>query len=270
MARDGTDIGEWLLVFRKAGYDSRRASGMNAESFSAIEKKYVEADLEFLESMQVRIVCEGDDAYPRQFESYLHDRCPRVLFCLGDTTLLQRSCVFICGARNASKKGQEIAYKCARLAADAGFVVISGYARGIDLAAHMGTLEAGGSSVAILPYGLSRFSIRRALAGIFDPENFLAVSEMPPTSGFMVKGALRRNVLLVALADAVIVVEPGESGGTWYSAEKASALEKPLFYHEGHRPEIKPRMEMLGGEHIPVKRGVPSLDAVFEKLGDPQ
>ncbi|HEX3000378.1 MAG TPA: DNA-processing protein DprA, partial [Armatimonadota bacterium] len=148
----------------------------------------------------------------------------------GDLELLGGKTVMVCGARDASPEGLDLAYRCGRLLADSGVTVASGYARGVDMAAHRGAFEAGGNTVAILPYGLARFRVHRDLEESFDPGRFLAISELGPWGVFTAHAALRRNKLLAALSDAVIVVEPGETGGTWYSAEKASEMGKPLFF----------------------------------------
>jgi len=263
------DIGDWLALFRRSGYVPERAENAAYHELSSQEKGYVSKDLEFLDTSPVRIIMDGDRNYPCKFSDFLGDSRPRALFCMGDITMLNCPSIFVCGARTASKLGQEIAYKCGRLIADAGYILTSGYARGIDIAAHQGALEAGGSTVAMLPYGLSRFSVRQTLVDAFEQENFLAVSELPPSCGFIIKAALRRNKLLVALSDAVIVIEPGESGGTWFSAEKARSLKKSIFYHEGSRPEIIERMESLGGKHLEISRGAPQLKAVFRACGEP-
>jgi DNA processing protein len=205
----------------------------------------------------------GRNDLPPGMVRLLGNSAPEKLSCCGDLSLLGGRMVMVCGARDASPEALDLAYRCGRLLADSGVTVASGYARGVDLAAHRGAFEAGGATVAILPYGLARFRVHRSLADAFDPERFLAVSELPSWGVFTARSALRRNKFLAALAGAVIVVEPGESGGTWYSAEKASVMEKPLFFLEGARPEIIPRMEALGGKRLEVRNGTPDIGAVI-------
>ena len=76
----------------------------------------------------------------------------------------------------------------------------------------------------ISPYGLLNFRLNREMKDGFDLERFLAVSELQPSCRFTVRNAFRRNKLLVAISKAVIVVEPGETGGTCYSAQYASKI----------------------------------------------
>ena len=217
--------------------------------------------------MDIEIIGKNEHNYPKEFTMYLGSNCPGSLYYIGDISLLGCSSILVCGARNASETGCELAYKCGRLIAEQGYTVISGYARGIDSYAHLGALEAGGTTVAILPYGLSKFKLNQRMAEVYTPNQMLVVSEVPHYVGFSVQSAMRRNKLLVASACAVIVVEPGEGGGTWYTAKKAKEMGKPLYFLEGVRPEIIPSMKEMGGKRIIVKKGAPNLKRIYCTLG---
>ena len=210
-------------------------------------------------------IMDSDKDYPCALKSLFGPRRPAVLFYLGRKALLGEPMLLICGARDASEKAIEIARKCGMSAVSHGFAVASGYARGVDRAAHLGALEAGGSTVAFLPFGLSRFRVNGDIAGEFDPKRFCAVSEVPPAYGFTVRSAFRRNQFMVALAEAVVVVEPGDGGGSWYTAEHASRMGKPLFFLEGSRSEVAGRMAPLGGVRLRATAGVPDLSPVYEQ-----
>ena len=208
-------------------------------------------------------ITEKNNYYPEQFKSLPKSKRPKELFCIGNPSLLKKQAIMVCGARNASKTGIELAYKCGRLIAEQDITLASGYARGVDTAAHIGALEAGGNTVAILPYGLLNFRLNREIINSFAPERFLALSVFPPSYPFTARNAFRRNKLLVALSKAVIVVEPGETGGTWYSAQYASNTGKPLYFLEGERPDIIPKLEEMGGKRIEVYNGAPELKMVY-------
>jgi hypothetical protein len=212
----------------------------------------------------VQYLQDPGERYAEWFPGLERDARPRELTAIGDTELIARDSVCICGARSASQEARIIAFKCARIIAEMGCMVVSGYARGIDLAAHHGALEADGDTMALLPHGLSRFSVRRQIRSAFDHTRFLAVSELPLTCGFMTHNALRRNTLMVAHARAVIVVEPGDSGGTWYTASQACKRGTPLFYHEGLRRDLAGKLKKLGGIRIAVRKKAPVLDEVLD------
>ena len=184
---------------------------------------------------------------------------------MGNLSIFKKQAIMVCGARNASKIGLELAYKCGRLIAEQRFTLASGYARGVDIAAHLGALEAGGDTIAILPYGLLKFRLNHEMREGFDLERFLAVSELHPLCPFTVRNAFRRNKILVAISKAVIVVEPGETGGTWYSAQYASKIGKPLYFLEGMRPSIISKLESMGGQRLEVNKHTPDLKKVYEK-----
>jgi DNA processing protein len=210
------------------------------------------------------VIPEWTHDYPEQFRNLHGGSVPETLFCLGNTALLKKQSIMVCGSRNASETSIELAYQCGRLIGERGYVCASGYARGVDSAAHLGALEAGGSTIAIIPYGLRRFRIHHLLKDAFDPSRFLVVSENPPLAHFTTKNALRRNKLLVALSGTVIVVEPGETGGTWFSARYADKMKKPLYFLEGLKPESIPHLESLGGTRISLSDGIPDLSPVWE------
>lgn len=192
---------------------------------------------------------------------------PSFLNAVGNHSLIAEQMVMVCGARDASETALDAAYRCGRRVAETGYVVASGYARGVDLAAHRGALEAGGNTIALVPYGLSRFRHHRDIAGVFDPDRFLIASELEHWQVFTAHHALRRNKLLAALSRAVLVIEPGESGGSWYSAQKAAELKRPLFFIEGERPEMMGRLMLLGGRRIETRGGEPDLGEVWGAMG---
>ncbi len=206
--------------------------------------------------------------YPEQFISFLCKSAPKKIFCLGNLSLISKNnVIMICGARNSSEKARELAYKCAMLIAERGNTIASGYARGIDMAAHFGALKAGGDTIAIVPYGLLKFKVKNVIREVFDIERFLVVSELTPLRPFSVRNALRRNNLLVALSNAVIAIEPGKSGGTWNSAECARKIGKPLYFLEGIRKSIIPKLESMGGKRLNVNFGTPDLKLIYEEIG---
>ena len=124
--------------------------------------------------------------------------------------------VAIIGARRCTERGRWLAYDMARGLAEAGLVVVSGLALGIDAAAHEGAMRGGGPTVAVLASSVDRPTParnRRLGETIADGGGWL-VSERP--FGAAVRGAEfpRRNRLVAALVQAVVVVEAGLPSGT--------------------------------------------------------
>ncbi|MFC1508461.1 DNA-processing protein DprA [Candidatus Omnitrophota bacterium] len=245
---DNEYLYKWLTVFRKYGYIPDRLESEPISKLHRTEEEILKKDVLFLEKMSVDVVMENDSDYPELLNKYLGNKNPKIIFLLGKKAILNQPSIMICGARESSDVGLDIARKCGSFVSEQGYTVASGYARGVDKAAHLGALEAGGDTLAFLPYGLSRFRVSQAFTESFDPDKFCVASEVPPTYGFTTWNALRRNKMLAAISEAVIVIEPSDSGGTWYSANRAMRMKKPLFYFEGSRREVIEKMSPLGGD----------------------
>src|SRR5690606_14001949 len=123
---------------------SRRRTG-----YSIPTPETVEAELEAGARIGARLILWGEAAYPQALAAV--DPPPPLLWTLGDPSLMQRPCMAIVGARIASAGGQRIARSLAQQLGESGHVVVSGLARGVDAAAHLGALETG--TVAVLGGG---------------------------------------------------------------------------------------------------------------------
>lgn len=203
-----------------------------------------------------------DSPYKHLFDSIPDGRKPETLYCCGNIELLNKPLVMICGSRQASAYGCELAYQCAESLSTYGIVVVSGWARGIDRAAHTGALDGGGDTIAFLPHGIDKFFRQWGITeGLFD-DHLLVVSHTGRDEKFSVTAAYQRNKYMAAVSSAVIVIEPGDTGGTWYSARQAKALNKPLFYLEGGRDDYRYRLEKLGATRLSISEGRPNIDDV--------
>lgn len=183
------------------------------------------------------VVRLGDDGYPPQLA--LTPRPPRILYGFGDPTALRPGLAII-GSRKATPYGLDCASVFARCAADAGVVVVSGGAMGCDLAAHRATLEAGGTTVAVLGCGADvDYPARsRETLAILRAGRGAVVSEfewgMPPARGHFPA----RNRIIAGLASAVLVVEAALPSGTFSTADHALdagrdvlAVPGSVFFH---------------------------------------
>ena len=131
--------------------------------------------------------------------------------------------VGIVGARSASGASLELASELARTVADAGGVVVSGGALGVDAAAHRGALAAGGRTVAVMASGWGALypAVHRPLyEDIINTGGSLVTPYAPgvPPRRFHF---VRRNRILAGLCDLVVVVEAGTSSGSLYTAKAA-------------------------------------------------
>ncbi|MCK6559739.1 DNA-processing protein DprA [candidate division KSB1 bacterium] len=156
---------------------------------------------------------------------------PPVISLYGKFSASDARAVAIVGSRNASPRGLEIAEGFGRRLAAAGVTVVSGYAKGIDTAGHLGAVRGEGRTIMILSHGLNHFRLRDAG---FESVDYLKahgviLSEYFPTMTWTAGAAMARNRLVVGLAQAVLVVECGVKSGTMDTAERTLQAGKPLF-----------------------------------------
>ena len=146
------------------------------------------------------------------------------LYAIGNIKLLGQLAIGICGSRQASSDAQDWAFRFGAEAANRDMLVVSGYARGVDRQAHKGALSAGGRTIAVLPEGIEKFTIRRELASLVEMDtNFLAVSMFEPDAPWKAWRAMERNKLIVGLSAGLFVVEARETGGTINAAWSVSS-----------------------------------------------
>ena len=173
-----------------------------------------------------RKVEPGDESYPVGLFD-LED--PPSLYVLGDTSTAPA--VAVVGTRRCTRYGLTLAESFGRALAHVGWTTVSGLARGIDGAAHRGTLGAGGEAVAVLGSGIDV---------IYPPENRdiyqriveghgAVMSEYPPGTPPDRWRFPARNRLIAAIASAVVVVEAGQKGGALITARLAAELGRPVF-----------------------------------------
>jgi len=199
---------------------------------------------EFDELLQndLKIIHLQHEDYPRKVHERLGTEAPPILFCKGDTSLLNAPSVAVSGSREASDFGMETARRIGEQIAKNGQCLVSGYARGIDTAAHLGALNAGGKTAIIFSQGIYHFSLKIDFRDTEKRENYVIVSQFHPHEVWRGRNAMQRNKISVALSDALIVVECGSAvdefghqSGTFNTGETALELGVPLYVM---RPEL--------------------------------
>lgn len=173
----------------------------------------------------------GEPGYPRLLAAI--DDAPPILYARGNVSLLERSMVAMVGARNASINGRNLARRMAADLGRAGMVVVSGLARGIDTAAHEGSLASG--TVAVLAGGVDV---------VYPPENQklydevcamgCAVAEMPPGTQPQASHFPRRNRIISGLSQGVVVLEASLKSGSLITARMAADQGRDVFAVPGH------------------------------------
>lgn len=163
------------------------------------------------------------------------DRSPKSLFFMGKIPQ-KGPVVSIVGTRRPTTYGQEITRKLARELAEAGVIIVSGLALGVDALAHLGALDAKGTTVAILPSDLQRIypQTNRELARTIIEQGGALISEFAENPHPHAYDFLARNRLVSGLADALIVTEATLRSGTTSTVNHALQQGKTVFAVPGN------------------------------------
>ena len=191
---------------------------------------------------------------------------PPVLWTRGNAASLGRPSVAIVGARAGSPYALAVAERLAADLAAAGLVVVSGLARGVDSAAHRGTLAAGGTTIGVLGSGVDVLYPREHAALARDMEaSGAVVSELVPGTPPQKQFFPRRNRIISGLSRAVVVIEAGEKSGSLITARSALEQGRDVLAVPGNVLSGRNR-----GAHALLRDGariVESADDILEELG---
>lgn len=177
----------------------------------------------------VQILSTSNYAYPDRMRDF--DDAPMVLFKKGEVQLNHPRSLAIVGTRSATTQGQRITEQfVSQLAEKMQVLVVSGLAYGIDGAAHRQALHVGLPTVGVLAHGLDKIypADHQRLAMRMLEQGGL-ISEFPPFTKLVKENFPRRNRIIAALADAVLVVEASKSGGALITAELALGYNRDVF-----------------------------------------
>ncbi|WP_260582809.1 DNA-processing protein DprA [Sphingopyxis sp. PET50] len=189
---------------------------------------------------------------------------PPVVIVRGDTAMLHRPCVAIVGARNASAIACRFARQMAADLAARDVTVVSGLARGVDTAAHVGAL--GGHTAAVIASGIDI---------AFPPENAqlqekiaadqLLIAEQPPGTEPLARHFPSRNRIIAGLAHGTLVIEAAPKSGSLITARRAGDYGREVMAVPGS--PLDPRAQ---GCNLLIREGatlIQTVDDVLEALG---
>ena len=179
-----------------------------------------------------RMICRGEAEYP--FGLAQACDAPPLFWALGDVGLMARPMVALVGARNASSLGGRMARALAAGLGQAGFVVVSGLARGIDTAAHKAALATG--TIAVMGGGVDVIypAENTGLAGEILQAGGLRISEQPMGLAPQARHFPARNRIISGLARATVVVEAAARSGSLITARTALDQGREVLAVPGH------------------------------------
>lgn len=182
-----------------------------------------------LEAQEIHVTRMAEIPHLSRLLSVLGKQAPPVVSWAGTLDLLGRSRIAFCGSRRTPDTVLAVVSQVAQAVADRGIHVVSGYAEGVDVAAHRGGLAGRAGTTAVLAEGILAFRVKEALRDLWDASRALVISQFPPHQKWVAWSAMARNATICAMGEAVIAVEVGEEGGTWDACQKALKMRRPLF-----------------------------------------
>lgn len=209
--------------------DVARAAGV--DDYAICPVGVIRAELQAAKAAGARLLWDNDALYPAALRDITD--APAFLWCLGRTDLLTRPMIALVGARNASSLGTRMARKLANDLADAGYVVVSGLARGIDAAAHLGALA--GGTVAVQAGGVDViYPVENTQLAHDIAKQGLRIAEMPMGLQPQARHFPARNRIISGIAQAVVVVEAAAKSGSLITARNALDQARDVLAVPGH------------------------------------
>ncbi len=219
-------------IFSLSDDDLRNLLKLRTDSIDALRQTSPYDSQPLLDGLNengFEVCIRGEDDYPAQLEASLGENAPPLLTLWGALTLLHRAGIASSGSRHTSSEGIERAQNLAAQAAERGITVISGHAPGTDIAAHYAALTHDGTTILVLPEGVMRFRANAELQPFMESGRVAVVSEFPPQMPWSAQNAMIRNQTIIGLAQALIIIEAGDSGGTLDAGRRALKLAVPVY-----------------------------------------
>lgn len=229
-------------------------------TYSKVPLEVIRADLRWLGEPEHHLIHWHDGRYPVALKQ-LPDP-PVALFAVGDVSQLIRPQLAIVGSRRPTPVGAALAERIAGGLAELGVVVTSGLALGIDSHAHLGALNAGGESTAVLGSGLDKFTPVRNKA-LFDrlSATGLVLSEYPLAHPATRYTFPERNRIVSGLSLGVVIVEAAERSGTLITARLAAEQNREVMVVPGSG--LSPQYR---GSHALIQQGAALVTNVDDVL----
>lgn len=237
LARHGGTVGVLAAMERRG--DS--AIQTLRDGWTSIDWTQIDQELDIADANDIQYCTLDDDIYPRNLA--LTNNAPPVLWYKGHLRNLQRKALACVGTTEPSDRGRQRARKFARHCVEHSIQVISGLARGIDGESHRATLEAGGTTVAVLGHGLMH---------LYPPEHSDLAEEILQTGGALISQFVptsratkwtfpQRNEVMCAIAQGTVIIEIelDEKKGSLIQAGFSLKHGRPVFILSSNIDELQ-------------------------------
>jgi DNA processing protein len=221
--------------------------GGKAKPLVAYAQSAAEDEIARVDKAGAVLLFHNTPEYPAQLQEV--EDAPPVLTVLGHAGILSKPSLGVVGARNASLTGRRIAESFSGKVGEAGYIIVSGLARGIDSAAHTASLKSG--TVAVVAGGIDVIYPRENEKLYHDiAAQGAVVAESPFGTEPIARHFPRRNRIISGLARGVLVVEAAEKSGSLITARMALEQNREVFAVPG-----SPMDPRAGGTNALLKDG---------------
>jgi predicted Rossmann fold nucleotide-binding protein DprA/Smf involved in DNA uptake len=205
--------------------------------------------IEHWANRSITVIGRADETYPRRFKQRLKHQAPPLLYACGNLALLNHPALSVVGSRATPEALLKQTTEIGQLAATADVVIASGAAKGVDEAAMLGALQAGGCAIGVVADSLEKMCAKPIWRQALIEGRMLLLSAEAPSARFQVWRAMARNKFIYALADVALVMSSAkDSGGTWEEAEEQLIKLKSCTIHVVDDPR--------GGEGLPALHAI--------------
>lgn len=242
---------------------SAHLSDAQIHSIKNPNQKEIERALHWITaSPNHHIIPFTDSRYPTLLAEITH--FPLILYVSGNADLLSRPQIAIVGSRKASYTGLELATEFARALSQAGLIITSGLALGIDAASHEAALQAAGETIAVLGSGLCNIYPKRnePLAKRISQRGCV-ISELPLLTPPNPENFPRRNRIISGLSLGTLIIEAAPQSGSLITARFALEQNRDVFAVPG-----SPRNPMAKGCLSLIQQGAKCVTCVEDILNE--
>ncbi|CZJ87897.1 DNA-processing protein DprA [Legionella pneumophila] len=253
------------LMFQLSSVDLEEAGlpSWLAQTIKNFDPDFIKTDLDWLSSSENHHILTWDSPYYPALLKEIADP-PFVLYAKGELSAMTQPNLAIVGSRNASVTGNENARAFSREISRHGVSIVSGLALGIDAHAHLGCLEGGGKTIAVLGTGIDCIYPRRHLKLAEQiTENGLLLSEFPLKSPPIAGHFPLRNRIISGLSLCILVIEAAIKSGSLITARMALEQNRDVLAIPGsiHNP-------LARGCHYLLQQGAKLVTSVADVLDE--
>ena len=219
-------------IFKEKPSNLSRIDGVGTILLKNLKDKSVfekaQEELKFIEENDISVAFFQDDNYPKRLKHCIDS--PILLFSSGNIDLNNRRIISIVGTRQITSYGTEFCKKLIEDLAPLNPIIVSGFAYGVDIVAHQAAMDCNLQTIGVVAHGLNQ---------VYPKTHKKYVGKMEQNGGFMTEfwsssnpdkeNFVKRNRIVAGMAEATIVIESAEKGGSLITANLANDYNRDVF-----------------------------------------